>query len=105
LHTALLVNCVYESPRTDSGRSFEDVFCDVLFALCVFVLCFVNPMRLVSLDCPYLIAPSVFSDVYFIHTEDTTTCVHFKVFILSKLIGEIVVRVCRDPPTSMRTTN
>jgi hypothetical protein len=49
------------------------VFCDVLFALLVFVLCFVNPMRLVSLDCLYLIAPSVFSDVYFINTEDTTT--------------------------------
>ena len=40
------------------------VFCDVLFVLFVFVLCHVCPMLLVSLDCPFLIAPSVFSNVY-----------------------------------------
>ena len=30
----------------------------------VFVLCLVYPMLTVSLDCPFLIAPSVFSNVY-----------------------------------------
>ena len=34
------------------------------FALFVFVLCFVHPMLPVSLDFPFLIAPSVFSNVY-----------------------------------------
>jgi hypothetical protein len=38
-------------------------FCVVLFVLLVFVLCLVYPMLPVSLDCPYLIAPSVFSNV------------------------------------------
>ena len=40
------------------------VFCVVCFQLCVFVLCYVCPMLPVSLDCPFLIAPSVFSSVY-----------------------------------------
>ena len=34
------------------------------FVLVVFVLCFVYPMLPVSLDCPFSIAPSVFSNVY-----------------------------------------
>ena len=37
------------------------------FCLFVFVLCFVYQVLSVSLDCPFLIAPSVFSDVYFIY--------------------------------------
>ena len=32
--------------------------------LVVFVLCLVYPIMPVSLDCPFLIAPSVVSDVY-----------------------------------------
>ena len=36
----------------------------MLFVLFVFILCFVCPMLPVSLDCPFLIAPSVFSNVY-----------------------------------------
>jgi hypothetical protein len=36
-----------------------------VFVLFVFVLCLVYPMFPVSLDCPFLIAPSVFSNVYF----------------------------------------
>ena len=38
------------------------VVCLVLF---VFVLCLVYPLYPVSLDCPFLLAPSVFSNVYF----------------------------------------
>ena len=36
------------------------VFSVVFFALFVFILCVVYPMLPVSLDCPFLIAPSVF---------------------------------------------
>jgi hypothetical protein len=39
-------------------------YCVVFFALVVFVLCLVYPMFPVSLECPFLIAPSVFSNVY-----------------------------------------
>ena len=39
------------------------VFCVVCFALFVFVLCLVYPMLSVSLDCPFLITLSVFSNV------------------------------------------
>ena len=42
---------------------FSFLICVVfVFVLLVFVLCLV---LLVSLDCPFLIAPSVFSNVYF----------------------------------------
>ena len=47
------------------------VFCVVFFVLFVFVLYLVYPMLPVSLDCPFLIAPSVFSSLYLmglIHT-------------------------------------
>jgi len=37
------------------------VFCVGFFVLFVLVLCLVHPMMTVSLDCPFLIAPSVFS--------------------------------------------
>jgi hypothetical protein len=40
------------------------VFCVVFVVLFVFVLCLVYPMLPVFLDCPFLIAPSVFSNVY-----------------------------------------
>jgi hypothetical protein len=42
------------------------VFC-VLFCF-VFILCVVYPMLPVSLHCPSLIAPSVFSNIYLIHS-------------------------------------
>jgi len=35
-----------------------------VFVLFVFILCLVYPMLLVSLDCLFFIAPSVFSNVY-----------------------------------------
>ena len=38
--------------------------CVLCFAVFVFALCFVYPMLPVSLDCPFLIAPSVFSNIY-----------------------------------------
>jgi hypothetical protein len=40
-----------------------------VFALFVFVLCLVYPVLPVSLDCPCLIAPMLFSNVYFILKE------------------------------------
>jgi hypothetical protein len=38
--------------------------CRVNFCLFVFVLCLVYPMLSVSLDCSFLMTPSVFSNVY-----------------------------------------
>ena len=78
--------CLY-ALKTMFGSSFPPVVCrkeHVLFTLFVFilvwwcpthiVLCFcfvllrlVYPMLSVSLDCPFLIAPSVFSNVYIGH--------------------------------------
>jgi hypothetical protein len=40
------------------------VFCVAFLILFVFVLYLVYPILLVSLDCPFLISPSVFSNVY-----------------------------------------
>ena len=45
-------------------RRFRSVLCYVLVFCLYIVLCLVYPMLLVSLDCPFLIAPSVFSNVY-----------------------------------------
>ena len=41
------------------------IFCVVFFGLFVFALCLVSSMLPVSLDCSFLIAISVFSNVYF----------------------------------------
>ena len=38
-------------------------YCVVFFALLVFILCLVYTMLPVSLDCPFLIAPPVFSNI------------------------------------------
>ena len=38
----------------------QHILCCALFCFC----CLVHPMLPVSLDCPFLIAPSVFSNVY-----------------------------------------
>ena len=40
------------------------VYCGVQHILCCVVLHLVYPMLPVSLDCPFLIVPSVFSNVY-----------------------------------------
>ena len=69
------------------------VSCVVLFVLLVFVLCLVCPMLSVSLDCPFLIAPSVFSNVYsntFINGYNNNT--HFgKVEVITS-------KILRSPP-------
>ena len=44
----------------------SNTYCVVFFVLFVFVLCFMYPISPVSLDCPFLIAPSVFSNVFLI---------------------------------------
>ena len=40
-----------------------------------YVICLVYPMFPVSLDCPFLIAPSVFSNVYLLPTVCPVSCV------------------------------
>ena len=50
------------------------VFCVVFFVLFAFVLCRVYPITPVSLDCPFLIARSVFPNVYLIETITCITC-------------------------------
>jgi hypothetical protein len=45
-----------------SGLSI--LVCPFNFLQGLFVMCFVYPMLPVSLDCPFLFAPSVFSKVY-----------------------------------------
>ena len=48
----------------------------ILLVFCIVILCFVYlrsvracPMLPVSLDCPFLIAPSVFSNIYLIYNQ------------------------------------
>jgi hypothetical protein len=56
----------YNTPRVLVGSVvlFVLFFCVVFFVLFVFVLCFVFPMLSLSLNCPFLIATSVFSIIY-----------------------------------------
>ena len=61
--------------------AFVLVFCVVLSVMFVFVLCLVYPMLPVSLECPFLIAPSVFFNVYLIKT-----CQNFKTSTNGRLI-------------------
>jgi len=44
-------------------------FIGVQHILCCVVLRLVYPMLLVSLDCPFFIAPSVFSNIYLLSTK------------------------------------
>jgi hypothetical protein len=62
-HVVLVIGLYEFFGETRLTRHFSFLFCFVLF---IFVLCLVCPMLPASLDCPFLIAPSVFSDVYFI---------------------------------------
>ena len=48
----------------------SNAYCAVFFILFVFVLCLVYPMLPVSLDCPLLIAASVFSNIFPFHFSD-----------------------------------
>ena len=56
------------SPVFDGIRVvlFSFLYC----ALLVFVLCLAYPMLPASLDCPFLIALSVFSNVFFLHLKE-----------------------------------
>jgi hypothetical protein len=54
----------------------------IVFCFCFVFLRLVYPMLPVSLDCPYLIAPSVFSSVYFTYcSEPNTPWIDFSVII------------------------
>ena len=55
----------------------------------VFVLCLVNPVLSVSLDCPFLIAPSVFSNVYLVRITRVIIYDHIRMEsqILQKTLG------------------
>ena len=74
------------------------VFCVVFFVLFFFVLCFALP---VSLDCPFLISPSVFSNVYvvavdFIRLQKSTLVGMLRWFNFSKLcsiVWEMTLKV------------
>ena len=46
-------------------------YCVVFFVLFVIVMCLVYPMLVVSLGCPFLITPSVFSNVYLFHLSSS----------------------------------
>jgi hypothetical protein len=55
------------SPLVFGGARVAHPFsclCYVVFFCALFVLCRVYPILLVSLDCPFLLGPSVFSNVY-----------------------------------------
>jgi len=59
------------------------VFCGVLLVLFVFLLCFLYPILPVSLDCPFFIAPSVFSNVYPISTRGIILIEdHVKIYVV-----------------------
>ena len=55
------------------SNRFSFPFC--VFALFVFVLYLVYPMLSMFLDCPFLLTPSVFSNVYLITTVCTVSFV------------------------------
>ena len=54
-----------DSPFLRFSLTLSSVFCVVICAMFVFVLCLVHTMLPVSLDCPFVIAsPSVLSNIY-----------------------------------------
>jgi hypothetical protein len=68
------------------------VFSVVVFCLFVFVLCLVYQMLPVSLGCPFLVAPSIISNVYLSFVE----------FTMRKLVLEIykkIVLLCKERDT------
>ena len=62
-HTRLMVLCYQISMCLLNIKCI--CFHDNAMYTIVFILCLMCPMVPVSLDCPFLIAPSVFSNVYF----------------------------------------
>ena len=62
----------------------QHIMCCV-FIMCVFVLCLVYPMLPSSLECPFLITPSVFSNVY-LRCMDVKRCsVHLYPHLFSRV--------------------
>ena len=59
----------------------QHILCCV-FGLFVVVLCLVYPMLPVSLDCPFVITPSVFSNIYFILTSNKS--LYYRQSLLTK---------------------
>ena len=66
----LVSTCVHPQFLVGSELLIFLVFCVVFLVLFVLVLYLVYPMLPVSLDCPFLIASSVFSNVY-LHTSNS----------------------------------
>ena len=80
--TGMLLYLVFTQERIDQCSSGVMILLSQDYLSCpthvVLCFCFVCPMLPVSLDCPFLIAPSVFSNIYFrIHIRNRV--------ILSKL--------------------
>ena len=72
------------SPSISGEVRFAHLFSFVqCFVLFVFVMCLVGPMSPVSLNCPFLICPSVFSNVYSRYNSIffLTSCVLMQIFV------------------------
>ena len=50
--------------------------CCVFCFICLYVLCLVYPILPVSLDCPFLICPSLFSNVYLSNKRNKIVCLN-----------------------------
>ena len=66
----------------------QHILCRV-FIMFVFVLCLVYPMLWVSLDCQFLISPSVFSSVYLFNGSNLTPSIE-SLYIVNKYDINIV---------------
>ena len=80
------------------------IFCDLFFVLFVFIMCLVYLILPISLDCPFLIAPSVFSNVYLLkfksavvgHVYDENKATRFRT--VPKSNRKIVVTQAKSIP-------
>jgi hypothetical protein len=70
----------------------SNIYCVVFFVLFVFVLFLVYPLLPVSLDCPFLIAPSVFSNIYLSVSLDCPF------LIVSSVFSNVYLSVSLDWP-------
>ena len=67
------------------------VFCVVFLLLFVFNLCLMCPVLTVSLDCPFFIAPSGFSDIYFQILRNSKKGI-LKFFVLLVSLSDAYIR-------------
>jgi hypothetical protein len=81
------------SPQRFGGVVLLNVllFCAMMFVLFVFVLCFVYPMLPVSLDCPFVIVPSVFFNIYLAVMANKVNNHHTSQIIENKMTMTFVV--------------